>query len=137
MDSGAAVPETRVVLITAPDREVAGRLARSFVAERLAACVNLVEGVTSVYRWEGQVEEASEVLLVVKTVAARLTALESRLLELHPYDVPEFVSLAPESVQPSYAHWLAGACIPEASGSSAFPEGSDPGQPDGAPDRDS
>lgn len=103
----APAPELdpRVVLITAPDLGVARRLARALVDERLAACANLVPGVTSVYRWRGAVEEGSEVLLVVKTRAEDLPALERRVAELHPYDVPEIVALHPAHVEAAYLRW--------------------------------
>jgi len=96
----------RVVLVTAPDAEHARRVARALVEERLVACANLVPGVTSVYRWEGAVQEDAEVLLVLKTRAGRLEALEARLGELHPYDVPEFVAIEPGHVGALYLAWL-------------------------------
>lgn len=96
----------RLVLITAPDQDCALRLARALIEARLAACVNLVNGVTSVYRWQGAIEEAREVLMLVKTTGARLPALEARLIELHPYDVPECVALAPSEVEARYLKWL-------------------------------
>ena len=98
--------DARVVLVTAPDQEVAERLARALVEERLAACANLVGGVTSIYRWEGELQQDSEVLCVFKTSAARLPAFEARLDELHPYDVPECVALTPDHVAPHYLAWL-------------------------------
>jgi len=107
--SEAPVEGARVVLMTAPGLEEAGDLARQLVEERLAACVSLVPGVRSIYRWEGAVEEASEVLMVAKTSASRLPDLERRALELHPYDVPEFVVLDPARVAPAYLAWLTGA----------------------------
>lgn len=97
----------QVALITAPDLEVAARLARAFVEERLAACVNLVPGVRSIYRWEGKVEDDAEVLLVVKTHATRREALAARLRELHPYDVPELVFLAISAGSAPYLAWIA------------------------------
>lgn len=98
--------EARVVLSTAPDETRARALARELVDRGLAACVNILPGATSIYRWQGAVEEAREVLLVIKTVAARQAELERVWLELHPYDVPEFVVLAPQSVEPRYLAWL-------------------------------
>lgn len=95
-----------VVLVTVPDLAVGRELARALVGERLVACVNLVPGLTSVYRWEGAIEEASEVLLVMKTVRRRVAELERRVAELHPYDVPEFVVLAPEHTGARYLDWL-------------------------------
>lgn len=96
----------RVVLITAPDEECARKIARSLVEERLLACANIVPGITSIYRWEGAVEETSEALLIGKTTDARLAQLETRLSELHPYDVPECVALAPVRVAARYLAWL-------------------------------
>jgi periplasmic divalent cation tolerance protein len=105
-----APDETRVVLITAPDRATGEKLARELVGRRLAACVNLLDGVTSIYRWEGAIEAASEVLLMAKTTAGRYAELERALAELHPYQVPECIALAPTSVAPRYRAWLMG-CV--------------------------
>jgi len=102
-DTGA-----RVVLCTAPTDEVARGLARALVDAGLAACVNVLPGITSVYRWQGEVHEDAEVLLVIKAPSAGLAALEARLLELHPYDTPEVMALAPERVEPRYLAWLLG-----------------------------
>ena len=104
----------RIVLTTAPDEGQARSLARGLVEERLAACCNLLPGATSVYRWEGAVEEASEVLMVVKTSAARLAQLRSALLARHPYDTPEWIVLTPAAVEPRYLAWLLGATSLEA-----------------------
>jgi periplasmic divalent cation tolerance protein len=97
----------RVVLVTAPDAEVAKTLARTVVEERLVACVNVLGGVHSVYRWQGKVEEAAEVLLVMKTVQDRLSPLVARVKELHPYKVPEVIALPVETALPAYAAWIA------------------------------
>ena len=101
-----APDDPALVLVTAPDLATARALARAAVEERLAACANLVPGVTSVYRWQGAIEEAAEVLHVVKTTRARLAALEDRLRALHPYSVPEFVVLDPAHVAAPYRAWL-------------------------------
>lgn len=103
----ASPDDPRLVLVTAPDRERALDLARSLVDDRLLACANLLPGLTSVYRWEGRVQEDEEVLLIGKTRAGRVAALEARVLELHPYDTPEFVVLDPSHVEPRYLAWLA------------------------------
>jgi periplasmic divalent cation tolerance protein len=100
----------RVVWITAPDREVALRLARGLVERRLAACAQVLPGLTSVYRWQGAVQEESEVLLLAKSTAERLDALEAWVRAEHPYDTPECVALAPERVEPRYLAWLEQAC---------------------------
>jgi periplasmic divalent cation tolerance protein len=107
--SEAGTAGARIVLMTAPGIDEAQALARKLVEERLAACVSLLPGATSVYRWEGEVQEDSEVLMVAKTSAARLVELEARVAELHPYDVPEFVALDPCHVAPAYLAWLVGA----------------------------
>ena len=95
----------RIVLSTAPP-EIAEALARALVEERLAACVNVVPGVLSVFRWEGEVQSAGEVLLVAKTTEEREPALRERLARLHPYDVPEVVALETSTVNDAYANWV-------------------------------
>ena len=97
-----------VVLVTAPSPEVAAALARTLVEERLAACGNVLSEVRSIYRWEGQVREDAEALLVLKTTRARLEALRDRVLALHPYDVPEVLALPVEAGSAAYLAWLAG-----------------------------
>jgi periplasmic divalent cation tolerance protein len=99
-------PEVRVAFITAPDLETANRVARALVEERLVACVNLVPGVRSIYRWEGAVEEDAEVLLVVKTRADRTGDLVDRVVELHPYDLPEVVMLPAVGGNSGYLDWV-------------------------------
>lgn len=96
-----------LVLSTFPDAATARTAAEALVNERLAACVNLLRGVESVYRWEGKVESGAEVLAVIKTTGERYPALESRLRELHPYDVPEIVALPAAAVAESYLQWVA------------------------------
>jgi len=97
-----------LVLVTAPPD--AGReLARKLVEERLAACVNQVPGIRSVYRWEGKLEEDEEVLLLIKTTGERLEALMKRVPELHPYRVPEVLALPVAQGHPPYLAWLAEA----------------------------
>ena len=96
----------QVVLLTAPDRDVAERLAHTLVSERLAACVNLVPGVQSVYRWEGVINQDEEVLLVAKTRSERSDALTARVRELHPYDLPETVVLTAVGGSAEYLDWI-------------------------------
>lgn len=91
---------------TCPDADSAARIARTLVEERLAACVTRLPGARSCYRWEGRVEEATEELLMIKTTLARLDALERRLHELHPYEVPEFLTF-PAGGSPAYLDWVA------------------------------
>ena len=96
----------RVVLITAPDDQVATGLARSLVEARLAACVNIVPAIRSIYRWQGEVCDDAETLLIVKTTADRLDALTTHVQSHHPYDVPEVIALPIDHGSSSYLSWL-------------------------------
>ena len=96
----------QVALSTTPDRATALAVARSLVSERLAACVNLVPRITSVYRWEGAVEEDDEVLLVIKTRDDRIAPLRERVLALHPHDVPEVLALPSAGGSEPYLEWV-------------------------------
>lgn len=102
---------------TAPDRETAGRLARALVEERLAACVQAVGGLRSLYTWKGKLEEAEEVLLLIKTAERLFPRVRERLRELHPYEVPELVAVPIADGSPGYLAWmgesLAGGPEPE------------------------
>ena len=106
MEAGAA----RVVLVTTPDADSARVIARTLVDERLAACGNVVPGLTSIYRWQGTIEEAGEALLILKTSDERLARMSERIVELHPYDVPEVLALPIEAGHQPYLDWL-GACL--------------------------
>jgi periplasmic divalent cation tolerance protein len=94
------------LLVTAPDEETGRRIARALVEERLAACVNVLPGVHSIYRWKGAVEEASEVMLVVKTRAERAGLLAARVRALHPYELPEVVALPVTDGSRAYLRWV-------------------------------
>lgn len=94
-------------LSTCPDTETAAAIAGRLVEERLAACVNLLPGVRSIYRWQGTIEDASEVQLLIKTTRGHLPALRQRLVELHPYEVPELLALAVADGLPDYLAWAA------------------------------
>jgi len=104
--SGTGIELARVVLVTAPDLACARRLAHGLVERRLAACVNLVPGMESIYRWQGAIESSSEVLLVVKTAAGRMGEIEAYLESEHPYDCPECIALQPARVERAYLEWL-------------------------------
>jgi len=95
----------RIVMTTATEQEAAG-LARTLVDERLAACATLIGGAQSIYRWQGEVESSAETLVLIKTCAEKLAALEARLHELHTYQVPEFLVLEVESGSHAYLDWL-------------------------------
>jgi periplasmic divalent cation tolerance protein len=94
-----------IVFVTAPADEAA-RIAEAIVSERLAACVNLVGGVESVYRWEGEVTRDRETLMIIKTTAARYDELERRVLELHSYATPEVIAYKVERGSADYINWL-------------------------------
>jgi periplasmic divalent cation tolerance protein len=95
-----------IVLTTLPAEGDAEKLALQLVEERLAACVNILPPMRSVYRWKNAIEQADERQVLIKTTRARLTALENRLRKLHPYDVPEFVVLPIDSGSADYLSWL-------------------------------
>lgn len=99
--------EFKIVLVTAPDLKTARRLARAALAARLIACANLVPKLESHYRWQGKLERSAEVLMVMKTMQARVAALERLILAEHPYDTPEFVVLDLAGGAKKYLAWLA------------------------------
>jgi len=98
-----------LVLCTFPDWEKARQIGTVVVERQLAACVNLLPGVESIYRWDGKVEQAPEVLGVFKTSSDRYPALAEALAALHPYDVPEIVALQAAAVAESYLAWALAA----------------------------
>jgi periplasmic divalent cation tolerance protein len=95
-----------IILSTCPDTPTAEGLARALVKARLAACVNVLPGIRSIYRWQEVVEEEAEVLLLIKTRAEAFEMLESWLIEHHPYEVPEIVALPASRVAAPYLEWL-------------------------------
>jgi periplasmic divalent cation tolerance protein len=102
----AAVTDLVIVLTTAPDDDRAERWAWTLVDERLAACVNVHGPMVSIYRWRGAVERDAERQMVIKTTRARVTALEARLRELHPYELPEFLVIPVEGGSEEYVRWV-------------------------------
>lgn len=98
----------RVVLVTAPE-DAADTLARTLVTDGIAACVNVLPGVRSVYRWEGDVESATESLLILKVPSAGSDDLVERVAERHPYDVPEVLLLDVAEGLPAYLEWVVNA----------------------------
>lgn len=107
MAEGAASPDVAVVVLsTAPSTEVADALSDAILTEGLAACVSQLPGVTSRYRWQGAMEEAQEIVLLIKTHADRAPALTRRLAELHPYDVPEILVLPAAAGLGAYLDWV-------------------------------
>ena len=95
-----------VVLVTCPNRPAARRIGERIIAERAAACVNIVPGLLSLYRWKGRVERSPEVLLVIKTTAAGFERLRRTILSAHPYDNPEIIALPVSLAHPPYRKWV-------------------------------
>ncbi len=98
-----------LVLSTCPDAETAARIARALVEERLAACVSRIPGMASTYRWQDEIREDAEVWLLIKTTRDRFDALRGRLVELHPYEVPELLAIEVVDGHPAYLDWIATA----------------------------
>ncbi len=95
------------MLSACPDRDCAERIATTLIEEQLAACVSLLPGATSFYRWQGALERSEEVLLLIKTEAACEAALTARLQALHPYELPELIAVEVASGLPGYLAWVA------------------------------
>lgn len=98
--------ELRMVFCTFPDLTAARQIGTSLVEKQLAACVNLIPGVESVYCWEGRVESSAEILAVFKTTVAVYGEFENELLRQHPYEVPEVVAVEPSAVSGNYLDWV-------------------------------
>jgi periplasmic divalent cation tolerance protein len=98
--------ESILVFSTFPDAETARRIGRIVVEEKLAACVNLLPRMESIYRWKGAIETASEVLALIKSTSWKYQMLEARIRELHPYEVPEIVSVRIEAGLLDYVRWI-------------------------------
>jgi periplasmic divalent cation tolerance protein len=103
----------RVVLVTVPDEKEGMRISRVLVEERLAACVNLLGGVRSVFHWDGRLCDEREALLVIKTTEHRLSSLISRIQEIHPYEVPEVLALPVIQGSRAYLDWVDTETRPE------------------------
>lgn len=95
-----------IVFVTVPNATEASKIAESLVSERLAACVNIVRGIESVYRWEGKVTRDDEFLLIIKTTDVRYGSLERRVKEMHSYTTPEVVAMPIQHGLPEYLRWL-------------------------------
>lgn len=106
--------EFLIVLVTAPDIDVARRLTRGALEERLVACGNLLPGVESHYWWQGKIESGAEVLCVFKTTRKRVEAFEQFVLKNHPYDTPEIIALPITSGTQRYLEWIRSEAAPKA-----------------------
>ncbi len=98
--------EALIIYITAPNEEEGARIARSLVEERLAACVNIVSHVRSIYRWKDKIEDDTEVLMIIKTRKHLFESLEKRVKELHSYTIPEVIALPVVEGSEDYLKWL-------------------------------
>ena len=99
-----------LVLSTFPDADSAARIAQALVTEKHAACATILPAVRSIYRWQGKIEDAAEVLVVFKTTTSAYPWLEQRLKELHPYEVPEIIALSLDRGLPDYLAWVGESC---------------------------
>jgi periplasmic divalent cation tolerance protein len=95
-----------IVLCTVPDEGIAEKIAEALVSEKLAACVNIVPGITSVYRWKGAIEHDRELLLIIKSAQDAYPALENRVRALHPYELPEVIAVPIGNGLPEYLDWI-------------------------------
>ena len=100
-----------LVITNCPDETSANAIALAVVEARLAACVNILPRVQSVYRWQGAVESASEIPLLIKTTAANYPALEAAIQAQHPYEIPEIIALPVERGLPAYLNWVAAETV--------------------------
>lgn len=105
-DNTSANPDAVVVFTTVDQGKKAQEIAHALVEAKLAACVSIVNGLVSVYRWKGDIAEDPEVLLLIKTSGARLEDLESWFSKNHPYDVPEFLAVQATAATEAYLSWL-------------------------------
>lgn len=112
--SDARADRVAVVLVTGPTPESLESIARTLIEERLIACANILPTVRSIYRWEGAVEETPEALAIFKTTGGRVDALERRIAELHPYDVPEILAVDVAGGSEAYLAWVRGCVAPPA-----------------------
>ncbi len=101
-----------VVFVTTPSREQAVAIAENLVNERLAACVNIVPAIESIYRWEGKITRDSETLMIIKTTSDSYAALQKRVIELHSYDTPEVIALRIDRGSDKYLNWLRSESVP-------------------------
>jgi periplasmic divalent cation tolerance protein len=119
MEASQTACQTLLVLTNLPDADSAQALATTLVSERLAACVNVLAPCRSVYRWQGAIESAQEVPLLIKTTAARYADLEAAIRAAHPYELPEIIAVPIVRGLPDYLSWVAAETLPAATESPA------------------
>ncbi len=96
----------QIILCTCPNKKSADDLASHLITEKLAACVNIIDGVRSVYEWQGKIEKSQEQLLVIKSHSDQYAAIESTIKTLHPYELPEIIAVPIERGHPEYLQWI-------------------------------
>jgi periplasmic divalent cation tolerance protein len=102
--------EYLLILSTCPDHPTAEKIARQLVAEQLVACVNILPGLTSIYQWQGEIETASEYLLMAKTEKHCYQAVENSIHDHHPYELPEIIAVSIDRGHPEYLQWI-NSCV--------------------------
>lgn len=95
-----------IIYCTCPDIVTAEKISRQLVSDNLAACVNMLPAITSIYRWQGKTEQASEVLLLIKTTAERFAAISTVIEDIHPYELPELIAVSITDGLPGYLDWI-------------------------------
>ncbi len=101
-----------LVFCTVPDPDVGEEIGQRLVADRLAACVNIVAGLTSIYEWQGKIERDHEHLLLIKTTRVRFPALEAAIKAQHPYELPEIIAVPIDAASPEYLRWIIDSTAP-------------------------
>lgn len=98
--------KTNIVYVTSPNQEIAKQIAKGLVSGKLAACVNIIPNVNSVYEWEGKIIEDTEVLMMIKTTSCKVEELTKFVVDNHPYDLPEVISVLIENGNNAYLNWI-------------------------------
>ena len=98
--------ETITILCTCPDEASANMISKELVGQGVAACVNILPGISSTYLWQGEIETSHEILLLIKSVSARYPELERIIVSLHPYELPEIIAVSVDRGLPDYLHWV-------------------------------
>jgi periplasmic divalent cation tolerance protein len=103
----------QIILCTCPDFEIASQIAHHLVTAKLAACINILPSVTSIYQWQGTIETTQELLLVIKSSQTNYGAIEAAIKKRHPYETPEIIALTIENGLPDYLKWINSCILPE------------------------
>jgi len=96
----------QIILCTCPDQKTAEDISSYLVSHKLAACVNIIAGITSIYEWQGQIEKSQEQLLLIKSHIDKYAAIEDKIKSLHPYELPEIIAVPIERGHPDYLQWI-------------------------------